>query len=404
MKRWIATLGALLLVPTLASAQGDLVSISELRAQVEQMGRWTQTYQVNGRTVDVDIPIVVPEVTTMPVFKCVPLEIPSTIKDQLKTYGMEEQEGILDFDIQNYEEEGTRFLGILSKDRFEIYHNSPTLLLSMKPSDFLKTKKAEIPITEIKKGLSYAEDNELTVSEAKEAFAHILEDIYGEKVDFELERVRTDSRARKTKGMDDSELGETVDYYPKGTYILECYQTFQGIPLLMAANQMYGRKETTVKWPSRINEFPYTVPHLWMQIMSLNEYAAGGSLKTVCGVLEKDVPLISVEHILKTIEKEIQKETIQKIYSIQLGYGSFLENETNGVYDLFPIWMVECRYAYQSEEQFQYDENHIDDYKNRMGYGRFAINAQTGKVFRYDLELENKDLICPEIKTWEDAQ
>ena len=77
MKRWIAMLGALLLVPTLAGAQGDLVSISELRAQVEKMERWKQTYQVNGRMVDVDVPIVVPEVTTMPVFKCVPLEISS---------------------------------------------------------------------------------------------------------------------------------------------------------------------------------------------------------------------------------------------------------------------------------------------------------------------------------------
>ena len=69
MKRWIATLGALLLVPTLASAQGDLVPISELQAQVEEMGRWTQTYQVNGRTIDVDIPIIVPEVEDIPILK-----------------------------------------------------------------------------------------------------------------------------------------------------------------------------------------------------------------------------------------------------------------------------------------------------------------------------------------------
>ena len=31
MKRWIATLGVMLLMPTLAMAQGEMVSISELR-------------------------------------------------------------------------------------------------------------------------------------------------------------------------------------------------------------------------------------------------------------------------------------------------------------------------------------------------------------------------------------
>ncbi len=39
MKRWIAALGTMLLMPTLAMAQGEMVSISELRGQVEQMGR-----------------------------------------------------------------------------------------------------------------------------------------------------------------------------------------------------------------------------------------------------------------------------------------------------------------------------------------------------------------------------
>ena len=53
---------ALLLVPTLVLASGDMVSISELRQQVEMMGRWTKTYEAHGRTIEVDVPIIVPEV------------------------------------------------------------------------------------------------------------------------------------------------------------------------------------------------------------------------------------------------------------------------------------------------------------------------------------------------------
>ena len=53
---------ALLLVPTLTLANGDMVSISELRQQVEMMGRWTQTYDTPNGEVSVDIPIIVPDV------------------------------------------------------------------------------------------------------------------------------------------------------------------------------------------------------------------------------------------------------------------------------------------------------------------------------------------------------
>ena len=58
-KMWFA-LFALLLVPTLALANSDMVSVSELRQQVEAMGQWTQTYEAHGRTIEVDVPIIVP--------------------------------------------------------------------------------------------------------------------------------------------------------------------------------------------------------------------------------------------------------------------------------------------------------------------------------------------------------
>lgn len=61
MKKMFAAFCALLLVPTLALASGDMVSISELRQQAEAMGRWTQTYDTPNGGVSVDIPVIVPE-------------------------------------------------------------------------------------------------------------------------------------------------------------------------------------------------------------------------------------------------------------------------------------------------------------------------------------------------------
>ena len=67
MKKMMALFCTLLLFPTLALANSDMVSISELRQQVEMMGRWTKTYEAHGRTIEVDVPIIVPEVEAMPI-------------------------------------------------------------------------------------------------------------------------------------------------------------------------------------------------------------------------------------------------------------------------------------------------------------------------------------------------
>ena len=72
MKKILFVLCVLLLVPTLALASGDMVSVSELRRQVEAMGQWTQTYEAYGRTIEVDVPIIVPEVEEFPVFSVEP--------------------------------------------------------------------------------------------------------------------------------------------------------------------------------------------------------------------------------------------------------------------------------------------------------------------------------------------
>ena len=69
MKRFATMMGALLLMPTLALANSDMVSIYELRQQGEAMERWTQTYDTLNGKVSVDIPIIVPEVENVPILQ-----------------------------------------------------------------------------------------------------------------------------------------------------------------------------------------------------------------------------------------------------------------------------------------------------------------------------------------------
>ena len=67
MKKVLIALCALLLMPTLVTANSDMVSISELRQQVEAMGQWTQNDTVNGKIIEINAPIKVPDVDELPV-------------------------------------------------------------------------------------------------------------------------------------------------------------------------------------------------------------------------------------------------------------------------------------------------------------------------------------------------
>ena len=169
MKRFATMMGALLLMPTLVLASGDMVSISELRQQAEAMGRWTKTYEAYGRTIEVDVPIRVPSAEKVPILECVPWKISEKMTDEIKKETKaEEYDGIINFESLNNKDTDAHYFGILSKERFEVYHNSPSMLLSRKSQDFLKTEKAEIPIDEINENEAYAEDNALTVLEARQ--------------------------------------------------------------------------------------------------------------------------------------------------------------------------------------------------------------------------------------------
>ena len=65
MKKMFAVLCALLLVPTMASA--ELISITELVQETPEA--WIEEIDVNGKTISIDAPIYVPEVETLPVIR-----------------------------------------------------------------------------------------------------------------------------------------------------------------------------------------------------------------------------------------------------------------------------------------------------------------------------------------------
>ena len=214
----------LMIVPTLALASGDMMSISELRYQVEAMGRWTKTYEAHGRTIEVDVPIIVPEVDEFPVFSVEPyyavyerrLTRDGTMLEKIGEDGwcsvyaeqnLLSEEGIIGeakaLDLDDFEQ--VDFDANYSSPRDE--HNLNTKYTS----EFFYPYEIEQTDT-------YAEDNPASLEDAVANMEKVVGYFYPEEPAVMVDRVELRSRLHKVKGIDDYNLGDYVDDYPSGTY------------------------------------------------------------------------------------------------------------------------------------------------------------------------------------------
>jgi len=418
MKKIFAALCTLMIVPTLALASGDMVSVSELRQQVERMGRWTASYEAYKREIEVDIPIDMPEVDAVPIV-------------QVSGYYAVDQEGRLTrdgtklnkigydgFDI--YEEDGlmtylstTDVTGEINVSPFDknkgvillAYYNSPSNLRTHKVKyDSKVYYPYEVDADEI-----YAEDNPQSAAAAKAYLERVLGYFYPESDNsIALRYLEVRSRGHKVKGLDDYNLGDYAKDYPMGTYALNFCQTIQGIPVY---HDVGWRLDTTGNAPHELINDAWKKTEPIMGISDNRfEFMGDDSFEMLvrwvkeAGITKEDVPLAPLSSIISSIEDEIQKGHIRKVYALRLGYGCYITEESPETYVLYPTWICECDYV--DDPKWEIDEwayNLEKGFNKKYSFKTFVINAQTGEMD--DPYLSKKEQIfCPTIITWEDAQ
>ena len=240
MKKLIAIFFVLLLVPMLSLASADMVSITELRQQAENMGRWTQTYDTPNGKVSVDIPIIVPEVETMPI-----LQVSAVMgKDVAEEKGLIESEeqgnGILyeDFDILsklNVDVSNAAMVFCANPEEtnlafFQVNLDEP---LAKRLGSWDYSSDYYYP-NEVNSETLFAEENDQPLSAANDALAVLLQNYYGkENADYEVDYVEVRGRARRRAGRTKNDLGAYKKDYPKGTYFISFRQKIEGIPLYL---------------------------------------------------------------------------------------------------------------------------------------------------------------------------
>ena len=388
MKRFATMMGALLLMPTLALASGDMVSVSELRQQVEAMGRWTKTYDTPNGKVSVDIPIIVPEVENMPILQ-VSAVMGKDVAEEKGLHKSVDQEnagaGIFydDFDIlsklnANVDDAAMIFCANpkeIDLAFLQVSHNDPN---SMRGGSWDYSSDYYYP-NEMNPETLFAEENEQPMSTANDVLAVLLQNYYGrENADYGVDYVEVRGKARKRVGRTKNDLGAYKKDYPKATYYISFRQKLEGIPIyleighkMLTTNQTYVTQEVALKC-QRIRGIETNT----LEYMDETSFILDTTWMREEKRIQEDVPLATLEDVMRALEKRIEEGYIRDIYALRLGYVCYLDDTSPDIYALYPAWICDCIYANSPREQIM--ENIVTDaFRENFRYEQILVDAQT---------------------------
>ena len=388
MKRFAGMMGALLLAPTLALASGDMVSVSELRQQVEAMERWTQTYDTPNGEVSVDIPIIVPEVENMPILQVSAVMGKDVAEEKglLKSIDQENAgAGIFydDFDILsklNVDVDGAAMIFCANPKEIDlaflqVSHNDPN---SMRGGSWDYSSDYYYP-NEINPETLFAEENEQPMSTANDVLAVLLQNYYGnENADYDVDYVEVRGRARKRAGRTKNDLGAYKKDYPEGTYYISFRQKIGGLPVYMEIGQKmlttdktHVTQEVALKC-QRIRGIETNT----LEYMDETSFILDTTWMREEKRIQEDVPLATLEDVMRALEKRIEEGYIRDIDALRLGYVCYLDDTSPDIYALYPAWICDCIYANSPREQIM--ENIVTDaFRENFRYEQILVDAQT---------------------------
>lgn len=361
MKKLAGLLLSLLMMLSSASAEG-WYTIADLYEQTPI--HWTQTYETQWRTVNIDAVIAIPDVSSIPVMLIENLDEFPQLKTEDPYWNELYTRGAFDLRWNNSWPE---YPSKLDGRHLDSQQTSGTNLYSGIEADGCYVPMSETTYGEI---CSLVDDTLIQ---------------YG--LDPEMYAYRTPFRLWSQHMFF---YGKKEDALP-GTVFASFRTKFSGIPVLSHVQTSVGFNQR-----SRDDEF-FVIPDNSLVYQGYGERLGGLSLWCAkpAEVLAEDVPLCSFEAIRTALEEEILSGRIRKIYEIELGYVLYNEpgqyhtakpgkervaESAAARYYLRPMWQVNCLYKDSATGKLRSQPTDSDDERNTLDYYQLLIDAQTGEV------------------------
>lgn len=363
MKKSIHILGSVIVVLALigsgatALAAGKYVSIQEIRESIPE--RWTGDYVVKngahnqlkkGDTVSIDVPIVVPEVNTVPVVR---------ITWEPPVEGLDES-----FDISSNQWNPKTIGRNFPMDEMGF----PVMLENMTFDPELPWEDAPtIAVEEFKKYFPFMKDKEFTC---------YFQRSYGESED-------------------------------NGFQCLYFYTTYHGIPHLLGGDYFWHEVRSEYLAESGEKKGLPGVPQskVAMRIKRPGQFWANIDTAKEMGVDVEDIPLLPFDVILEALQQRVVDGYAYSLNEVRFGYMGFIDPEKNGEeFVLLPVWAAKGRT--RGDLTLPFDLKNDQVIWDRSAYGCYSIvvNAQTGQI--YDLVSNKRPdrRYVPHIITWDEVK
>ena len=256
--------------------------------------------------------------------------------------------------------------------------NNPEDLLGKNKNDNIKIKKYGFYQYQVDDKVTYAENNEMSLEEAEKYLEEIVEYFIKDEYNgIDIDYIKIAGRGRKTKSYTDEELGEYVDYYPKGSYFFNYYQVLHKIPIMMTIIATLNNKQEN-KIYGDLFEYWGTTGGI-CQIMDRNAFWLTVRWMKVEKVHNEKVKLLPIENVISALEKEIEDGHIRNVYSLKLGYIIYLNEESPKTYTLYPMWVLDCDYVETKGGNIKVNP-YSQDIRDGFSFERICINAETAEI------------------------
>ena len=405
MKKMTTIFSALVLMPALAMAQGELISISELRAQVEEMGRWEEKYDTPNGEVSVDVPIIVPEVERCPVVT-VENQKPwneTTIREvQGKT---EKRDGEL---FYSYDLDGqTVEIQLLTNGNGSAATYEAVKDVTIQAGQY-GTDGQQMAVEwkypwDVDMLQCYIPGKNWTIEQTMTKWQNILNFVYP------VQSVRiAPKRVRICRYENDGSAG---------FYQITAEQLIEGIPMIGAIASSQAENYFTVPYVAthkdneeeqRLKSYrkgSFWNTNVFMEMAASDElnYFMHIGVNKVRTVEIDDVPLSPLRVVMKSIDAEIEAGNIREVYALRLGYLRYSDPDMTDYAWAVPTWVLDCRYLTTENQKtadiFEEDDTEQSVWKT-YGFSQIPIDAQTGEL-KIITTGNEETFSVPKMITWE---
>ncbi len=366
----------------------NMYTLPEIKEQAQS--GWHRSYEAHGRTIIVDIPIIVPEAKRVSA-----LRISSAHPaNDVPVWGQEEQDSVLldGTEVTNYPfffDWRSPDSGVLNA----LFRENP----SLKHVGAISAYKT---LHEIGWDIAYSVNCPATVRDLDQIQRGVLRRYFPECADsMSPFFVEFQTGAQPFDIISMEYYGEEIDYW-EGGLTVHFSQELLGIPFLNAIsrisrNGQIFRTDLPFYYGAPGSLYMYSKDSLWYVEQTESSHIRL-SLARVDSVIEDDLPLLGIDRIMAAYEKLIDKGQIRRIDSMRLGYLGWYNRDDKTTLTLLPVWEVKGVLMKDAKKNPGVDYPSVGDPE----YADIIINAQTGELVDPWDDYPNRVYEVPEIVRW----